>query len=115
MSQQTLLLHLKEQFLTEFNLSERMYFLKKAREAIFADNYAPGEDLYHYCYFLTQRKRIEEMEGSNAMGVLRYLVVEGRKDIDDAIRIYKSRLEKNRRSLSRAEGDLFLSCLEDSA
>jgi len=111
MSQQTLLLHLKEQFLSEFNPDERMYFLKKAREAILTDNYAPGEDLYHYCYFLTQRKRIEEMEGSNALGVLRYLVVEGRKDIDDAIRIYKSRLQKNKRSVSHKECDLFLSCL----
>lgn len=115
MTHQALLSQLKEQFLKEFSPAERLYFLKKAREAILVDSYVPGEDLYHYCYFLTQKRSLEEMAGSNTLGVFRYLVVEGRKDIDDAIKIYKARLEKNKRSVSTVECDLFLSYLDNPA
>ena len=89
-----------------------MYFLKKAKEAIFIDGYVPGEDLYHYCYFLTQKKRLESMAAPDAGGLVRYLAVEGRKDIDDAIKIYKERLEKNKRLVPSEERDQFIKYLE---
>jgi hypothetical protein len=104
--------HLKEQFLREFSASERFYFLKSAQDAVFIDGYIPGEDLYQYCYFLTQKKRLESMSDPRASGFVRYLAVEGRKDIDDAIKIYKNRLEKTKRRLSFEEREHFIRYLE---
>jgi len=104
--------YLKEQFLREFSPSERFYFLKKAKEAVFIDGYVPGEDLYQYCYFLTQKKRLETMSDPGANGMVRYLAVEGRKDIDEALKIYKVRLEKNKRFVSYEECENFIRYLE---
>lgn len=104
--------HLKEQFLREFSVIERMYFLKKAHEAIIIDGYVPGEDLYYYCYFLTQKKRIETMVMPDASGLFRYLVVEGSRDVDEAIKIYKTRLEKSKQPVSVEECNQFLRYLE---
>lgn len=104
--------HLKEQFLKEFSPSERFYFLRKAKEAVFIDGYIPGEDLYQYCYFLTQKKRLESMSDPCASGLVRYLAVEARKDIKEAVKIYKDRLEKDKRMLSFEEREHFIQYLE---
>lgn len=114
MSRQSLPLYLKEQFLREFNIAERIYFLKKAREAIVMEGYVPGEDLYHYCYFMTLKERIRLLKNHSAGGLFRYLVVEGIKDIDEAIKTYKERLDKNKRYVSTEERDQFLGYLESS-
>jgi hypothetical protein len=113
MSSRELSSHHKEQFLREFSPSERLYFLKKAHDAVFMDAYAPGEDLYQYCYFLTQKKRLESMIDPNASGMVRFLAVEGRKDIEEALTIYKNRLEKSKRLLSPDERDHFIRYLEN--
>jgi hypothetical protein len=104
--------HLKEQFLREFTSSERLYFLKQAQDSVFMDGYVPGEDLYQYCYFLTQQKRLESMSDPRANGLFRYLAVEGRKDIEEAVKIYKDRLDKNKRMLSFDEREHFIRYLE---
>jgi hypothetical protein len=104
--------HLKEQFLREFTPSERFYFFKKAQDAVFIDGYVPGEDLYQYCYFLTQKKRLESMSDPRANGLSRYLAVEGRKDIEEAVKIYKDRLEKNKRIVSFEEREHFIRYIE---
>ena len=104
--------HLKEQFLREFTASERYFFLKKAQESVFIDGYVPGEDLYQYCYFLTQKKRLESLSDPHASGLVRYLAVEGRKEIEEAVTIYKNRLEKNKRMLSFEEREHFVRYLE---
>jgi hypothetical protein len=104
--------HLKEQFLREFTSSERLYFLKKAKEAVFINGYVPGEDLYQYCYFLTQMKRLESLSDPLSSGLVRYLAVECRKDIEDALKLYKARLEKNRRIVSFEEREKFIRLLE---
>lgn len=104
--------HLKEQFLREFTPSERFYFLKKAQDAVFIDGYFPGDDLYQYCFFLTQKKRLESINDPRANRLSRYLVVKGRKDIEDAVKIYKDRLEKNKRMLSFKEREHFRRYLE---
>ena len=104
--------HLKEQFLRELTPSERFYFLKTAQDAVFIDGYVPGEDLYQYCYFLTQKKRLESMSAPCANGLFRYLSVEGRKDIEEVVKIYKNLLEKNKRMISFEEREHFIRYLE---
>ena len=52
------------------------------------------------------------MTDPRANGMVRYLTVEGRKDIDEAIKIYKTRLEKNKRVLSFEEREHFIRYLE---
>lgn len=106
--------HLKEQFLREFSPSERFYFLKRAKEAIFIDGYVPGEDLYQYCYFLTQKRRLELFSDPKASGLVRYLAIEGLKDIEEALKIYKVRLMENRRSVSFEARNNFIQYLEGS-
>lgn len=76
------------------------------------EGYVPGEDLYLYCYFLTQKKRLESMKDPHATGLVRYLAVEGGKDIEDALKIYKDRLEKSKRMVSFKEREHFLRYLE---
>ncbi|OGW40949.1 MAG: hypothetical protein A2Y97_03165 [Nitrospirae bacterium RBG_13_39_12] len=66
MNDKVLSSHLKQQFLLEFSPSERLYFLKTAKEAILIYKYIPEEDLYHYCYFLTQKKRLDFMKDPTA-------------------------------------------------
>jgi hypothetical protein len=112
MSYQKISPHLKEQFLGEFSLAERIYFIKKARKAILIDHYIPGEDLYYYCYFLTQKKRIESISPAGSTGVFRYLAVEAHKDIEDTIKTYKTRLEKNKNFISYEETEQFIEYLE---
>ena len=107
--------HLKEQFLREFTSSERLYFLKKAKEAVFINGYVPGHDLYYYCYFLTQKKRLESLSDPRSSGLSRYLSVECRKDIEDTLKIYKDRLEKDRRTVPFEEGENFIRLLEGYA
>jgi len=104
--------HLKEQFLREFTHYERLYFLKKAKEAVYINGYVPGHDLYQYCFFLTQKKRIESLSDPCSSGLARYLLVECLKDIEDTLKIYKARLEKNRRIVSFEECEKFTRLLE---
>jgi len=112
MPHQSLPHHLKEQFFIEFNPAERIFFLKKARESLIVEGYIPCEDLYHYCYFLTLKERIRSLVVHSGGGLLRYLSVEVTKDVDDAIKIYKERLKKNKRPVYTEEQDQFLRCLE---
>lgn len=112
MSSRELSPHLKEQFLREFTPSERFYFLKKARDSVFIDGYVPGEDLYQYCYFLTLKKRLDSMSDPRSSGMVRFLAVEGRKDIEEVVTIYKNRLEKDKRTLSFDEREHFVRYLE---
>ena len=115
MSQYEISPHLKEQFLREFTHYERLYFLKKAKEALFINGYVPGQDLYYYCYFLTQKKRLESLSDPHSSGLARYLAVECCKDIEDTLKIYKARLEKDRRAASFEERKNFIKLLEDPA
>lgn len=115
MSYREILPHLKEQFLREFSHSERLYFIKKTKEAIFIDGYVPGEDLYQYCYFLTQKKRLELLSDPGSAGIVRYLAVEGKRDIEETIKTYKALLEKNKHTSSFEERERFIRFLESSS
>ncbi len=101
---------LKEMFLQELTPPERLFFLKKAREAIILKRYPASEDLFHYCYFLTLRERLRGIERGG--GYLRFLLVEGRRETEEAVRLYQERLEARRLPEPDGEGGGFLQYLE---
>lgn len=106
---ETLLMkELKEKFIIDFNPSEKLYFLRKAKEAILLKGYQTCEDLFHYCYFLTLRERFKKVSQFIDEGFLRFLLIECNKDIDEAIKLYKERLEKSRGSKTELEEYRFL-------
>jgi hypothetical protein len=73
---------LKEKFLRDPNPSERLLFLKKAKEAITVKGYRASEDLCHYCYYAMQARFRGITPGSDE-GLLKFLLVEGKKDVGD--------------------------------
>ena len=87
---------LKEKFLRELDPSEKVFFLKKTRECVIDRGYLAGEDLFYYCYFLTLRERFRKISPCGGEGYMRFLLVEGRRDVDEAVKLYESRLEKSR-------------------
>jgi len=87
---------LKERFAKDLTPSEKLFFLKKAREAVVLKRYQAGEDLFHYCYFLTLRERLRSITPQRGEGYLRFLLVGGMKDIEDAVRLYENRLRTKR-------------------
>ncbi|MBE0426320.1 MAG: hypothetical protein IBX72_06700 [Nitrospirae bacterium] len=104
----TLRKELKEKFIQDLNPSEQFFFLKKAREVIMLRGYPACEDLYHYCYFLTIKERFRCISTEGAGGLLRFLLVEGSKDVEEAISLYEERLEKKRLPVPDIEGYKFL-------
>jgi len=84
---------LKDKFIQELTPSERFFFLRIAREAIAQKGYPAVEDLFHYCYFLTLKERLRGISTQGGEGYMRFLLVEGMKDIEDAIKLYEEKLE----------------------
>lgn len=95
---------LKEKFIQDLNPSEKLFFLKKAQEAIMQRGYPACEDLFHYCYFLTLKERFRSISPQRGNGYLRFLLVEGTRDIDEAITLYEERLEKKKLSKPDVKG-----------
>jgi hypothetical protein len=101
---------LKETFRQELTASEKAFFLKTAREAIAVKRYRPSEDLFQYCYFITMKERMKSISPSRGDGMLRILLVEGTKDIDDILKIYIGRLEKSKGPEPDPSGVQFIEC-----
>jgi hypothetical protein len=99
---------LKEKFLNDLTPSERLFFLKKAREAIDEKRYPPSEDLFWYCYSLSIRERMRRIRPAGNEGYLRFLLVQGAKDTDEAIRMYGERLENKKLHEADSKGDSFI-------
>jgi len=99
---------LKEKFIRDMNPSEKLFFLKKAREAITLRGYPACEDLFNYCYFLTLKERFRSISTQGGEGYLRFLVVEGTKDVEDATKLYEERLEKKKQSVPETKEYKFL-------
>ncbi len=99
---------LKEKFIRDLTPSEKIFFLNKAREAIAQKRYPAGEALFHYCYFLTLRERMRGISSAGGEGYMRFLLVEGTKDLEEAIRMYEDILEKNKLSTPDPEGYKFI-------
>jgi hypothetical protein len=87
---------LKEKFLVDFAPAERILFLRKAKEAIERKGYPAGEDLFHYCYFLTLGERIRGIGATRGEGYVRILLAEGTREIEEMITLYQDRLEKSK-------------------
>ncbi len=87
---------LKEKFIQDFTPREKAFFLKKAREVITRKRYPVCEDLFHYCYFHTLKERIRNISPQSGEGYLRFLLVDGVKDIEEAMELYEKRLEKEK-------------------
>lgn len=96
---------LKEKFIRDFTRSERLYFLEKAREALDQKRYPPSEDLFWYCYSLSIRERMRQIWPACGEEYLRFLLVQGARETDEAIRMYAERLEKKKKPASEAEGN----------
>jgi hypothetical protein len=99
---------LKDKFIVDLNPSEKHFFLKKAKEAILLKGYQTCEDLFHFCYFLTIRERFHRISPKLDEGCLRFLLVEGAKDMEEAIKLYEERLEKKKLYRIDTEGYKFL-------
>ena len=98
----------KEKFLRKLTAPEQVFFLKTAREAISAKRYRPSEDLFHYCFLMTMKERMKTISPSHGDGMLRILLVEGTKDIDDALKIYIDRLEETKGPAPDSSGGRFI-------
>ncbi len=90
---------LKERFIKDLTLSERLFFLQKARESIFQKGFPACEDLYHFCYFLTLRERFRSIRAVGNGGLHRVLFVYGMKDMEDAIKLHEERLKDGKKIL----------------
>jgi hypothetical protein len=99
---------LKEKFIRDLTTSEKIFFLNKAREAISQKRYPAGEALFHYCYFLALRERMRGISSAGGEGYMRFLLVEGTKDLEEAIRMYEDILEKNKLSAPDPAGNKFI-------
>lgn len=104
---------LKEKFLSEFIPSERVFFLRKAKQVVEQRGYPAGEDLFYYCYFLTLRERMKSIVTERGEGYVRVLLVEGTKGIEETIRMYKERLEKRKTMLPDLETFRFIEYLSE--
>ena len=108
MSEVLLRKELKEKFIRDMNPSEKLFFLKNAEEIIMMKGYPACEDLFHYCYFLTLKERFRCISIQSAEGYLRFLLVEGIKDIEEAIKLYEDSLEKMKKPMPDTKEYKFL-------
>jgi hypothetical protein len=104
---------LKELFMQELTPSEKLFFLKTAREGISQKGYPAGEELFYYCYFHTLKERIRGIRSQGGEGYMRFLLVEGTKDIEETIKMYEGRLEKSKLSTKDPAGHNFIEYLSE--
>lgn len=90
---------LKERFIKELTMSERIFFLNKARESIFQRGFPACEDLYYFCYFLTLKQRLSSINSLGTLGFQKFLLVYGMKDLEDSIKMHEQRLIDMKKSL----------------
>lgn len=103
---------LRERFIEDLAPAERIFFLKRAGEAA-ARGYPASEDLFHYCYFLTLKERLRGFAAPGGEGCLRFLRVEGMKEIEEAIKLYLERLEARKIPGPGREAERFIEQLSE--
>jgi len=99
---------LKEKFIRDLNPSEKLFFLKKAKEAITLKGYPACEDLFNYCYFLTLKERLRCISTQGGEGYMRFFLIEGTKDVEEALKLYEERLEKMKKPAPDTKEYLFI-------
>lgn len=87
---------LKAKFLREFTPSEQLFFVNKARECVNQKGYPVSEDLFNYCWFLTLRERLRLIAPQGGEGIMRFMLVESRKEIEDEVKVFEKRLEEKK-------------------
>lgn len=92
---------LETKFLREFTPSEQLFFVNKARECVSQKGYPVSEDLFNYCWFLTLRERLRQIAPQGGEGLMRFMLVESRKEIEDEVKVFEKRLEEKK--LPRAD------------
>lgn len=85
-----------EQFFREFDVEERRFFSRLARECIKERNYPRGENLYQYCYFSTLKYRLERLwkgqKKPSTLGI--YVYAQSIKELEHSINYYQDLLER---------------------
>lgn len=98
----------KAQFLRDFLPAEQLFFLKKARECVIEKGYPVSEDLFSYCSFLTLRERLRLIDSGGGEGLMRFMLVESRREIEGEVRMLEKRLEERKRPVTGEEGRMLL-------
>jgi len=70
--------------------------------------YQASEDLFFYCYYLSLGERFRAISPERDQGMLRFLLVEGKKEVEETIKLYESRLEETKLTLPDAKGLKFI-------
>ncbi len=102
---------LKAKFLREFLAGEQLFFLKKARECVSEKGYPVTEDLFNYCYFLTLRERLRLIQPQDGGGLMRFMLVESRREIESEVKALEKRLEERKLPADGGQSGLFLDYL----
>jgi hypothetical protein len=87
---------LKAKFLRELSPGEQLFFLKKARECVQKKGYPVSEDLFHYCFFLTVEERLRLIDPQGCDGMMRIMLVQSRKEVQDERKVFERRLEEKK-------------------
>jgi hypothetical protein len=104
---------LKELFLRELTPYEKIFFLRKAEEAIRQKGYSACEDLFHFCYFLTLKDRMLSISTSGNEGYVRYIHAEAGRNLEDTIRLYEDRLNEKKNNHHDDKGRAFIEYLSE--
>lgn len=102
---------LKAKFLKDLLPGEQLFFLKQARECANEKGYPVFEDLFNYCFFLTLRERLRLIGSGDGEGMMRFMLVESRREIEGEVRTLEKRLEARKRPVDDEEGRLLLEFL----
>jgi hypothetical protein len=102
---------LKAKFLRDFLPGEQIFFLKKARECVTEKGYPVSEDLFNYCCFLTLRERLRLIGSADGDGLMRFMLVQSRREIEGELRALEKRLEERKRPVAGEEGSRLLEFL----
>ncbi len=102
---------LKSKFLRDFMPAEQLFFLKTARECVSGKGYPVSEDLFNYCYFLTLRERLRLIGTADGGGMMRFLLVESRREIEAEVKALEKRLEGKKLPVADQQGARLLEYL----
>jgi len=102
---------LKSKFLRDFASVEQLFFLKKARECVNEKGYPVSEDLFNFCYFLTIRERFSLINAQGGEGMMRFMLVQSRREIEIEVKALEKRLEGKRRPVADEQGRKLLEYL----
>ena len=99
---------LKSKFLRDLAAGEQLFFIKKARECVHGKGYPVSEDLFNYCYYLTLRERLRLIDPQGGEGMMRFMLVASRQEVEAEVKSLEMRLEEKKRPAVDAQGDRML-------